>query len=231
MRLGDWFTVLALLGVGLAWVVLAPELATALPYGDRPEPNAVQFALTALGPMFLTGLYLWTSARRLGDRSGWFPLAWAYNSVIVVIKFILSPTAYGNTPTATLGEFIWVGLVAMVFYVVGLFVIVTVARRSRPPGPGWTRPSKLGVVAALIVLAVAARSVAAVVLGSGAEDYFRNVYSGAGVLLPLFVGVTALLAVDAFDRAADLGRAFRDGFALILVYHGLWVVSMVRLFD
>ncbi len=106
------------------------------------------------------------------------------------------------------------------------------ARRHRPPAaPSWTWGSKLAVVAVLIVLAVAARWVAAVVLGAGAEDYFRHVYRGAGLLLPLLVGSTALLAVEAFDRAPDAGRALQDGAALVLIYHGLWVVSMVLMFD
>jgi hypothetical protein len=227
--LGDWLTLLAL--VGLAWVVVAPELATALPYGERPEPNAAQLAFTASGLVSLTGLYLWVSSFRLGERGRWLALTWAYSSAIVVIKFILSPAAYSNTPTATLGEFIWVGLVAMAFYVVGLVIVFTVARRHRPPGPSWTWGSKLAVVALLVALAVAARWVAAVVLGAGAEEYFRHVYRGAGLVLPLLVGTTALLAVEAFDRAPDPGRALQDGAAIVLIYHGLWVVSMVMMFD
>jgi hypothetical protein len=221
-------TVLALLALG--WVLLAPEVATWLPYGDRPEPNAVQFAVTAVGPAFLTGLYLWSSASRVGDRPGWFPLTCAYNSLIVVIKFILSPAAFRNTPTTTLGEFVRVGLVAMVFYVIGLVAVYTAAQRHRPPRPSWTWPSKLALVAVLIVLAVVARWVAAVVLGAGAEEYFRHVYRGLGLLLPLFVGATAFLAVEAFDRAANPGAALQDGFAFVLIYHGLWVVTMVRMF-
>jgi len=218
---GDRLTLLAVLGLG--WVLLAPELAPALPYGERAEPNAAQFALTAFGLVLLTGAYLRWSAVGLGDGSGWWPWAWAYNSAIVVIKFILSPAAYRNTPTTSLGEFVWVGLVAMVFYVVGL-VIVFHAAAHRPR-------SKLAVVAVLVVVAVAARWVAALVLGAGGEEYFRHVYRGAGVLLPLLVAATAYLAVEAFDRAAERGRALQDGFALILVHHLLWVVVMVRMFD
>ncbi len=231
---GDRLTALGALGLG--WVFLAPELATALPYGDRPEPNATQLAFTALGLTLLTGLYLWRTADRLADRSRWWTLAWAYNAAIVVIKFILSPAAYRNTPTTTLGEFVGVGLVAMVFYVVGLVIVyAAVARRPGPtpaPAPTPTRwRTKAAVVAVLVVLAVSARWVAAVVLGAGAEEYFRHVWRGAGILLPLLVASTALLAVEAFDRAGDKGRALQDGFALILVYHLLWVVFMVRMFD
>ena len=224
--LGDRLTVLAALGLG--WVFLAPELATALPYGERAEPNATQLAFTTLGLILLTGLYLWRTADRLGYRGRGWELAWAYNSAIVVIKFILSPAAYRNTPTTTLGEFVGVGLVAMVFYVVGLVVVFTVVVR-RPEPSTWR--TKASVVAVLVVLAVSARWVAAVVLGTGPEEYFRHVWRGSGLLLPLLVGSTALLAVEAFDRAADKGRALQDGFALIVAYHVLWVVFMVRMFD
>ena len=160
---------------GLAWVLLAPEVATALPYGGRPEPNAAQVALTAAGLISFTYLYVRRTAFRLRDRSHLVLLFWGYNAMIVAIKFILSPSAYrSTTTTSSLGEFVSVGLVAMVFYVLGLMVVHATATRGR----SWA--SKAMVVAALVVLALVARWVAAVVLGAAGDAYFEHLYRGLG---------------------------------------------------
>src|SRR5207253_10465140 len=159
------------------------------------------------------------------DRSQLVLLFWGYNAMIVAIKFILSPSAYrSTTTTSSLGEFVAVGLVAMTFYVIGLVVVHATATRGR----SWA--AKAAVVAALVVLALLARWVAAVVLGAAGDAYFEHLYRGSGLILAGLVVVTALLAVEAFARAGDPGRALGDGFALILIYHGLWVVSMFKLF-
>ncbi|MBW3547722.1 MAG: hypothetical protein KY452_06260 [Actinobacteria bacterium] len=225
--------------LGLAAVLLLPETASLLPWGDRPAPNETQLAVTSLGLQVLTGGYLYAVHTITGLSAAWGALAFGYNSAIIVVKFILSPASYYNSAEATLSQHLWVGIAVMLLYVAALAVIYAVARRNQHPRR-WAWPSKLGLVLALLVFAIVSRYVAAVALGRAATDYLEHVFAGAGLWLPVFIVVASWLAIEAFDRAAHrpdssgpdafLRAAFGTGLALIAVYHGLWVVFMLRLF-
>lgn len=91
------------------------------------------------------------------------------------------------------------------------------------------------------MFALVSRFLASVMLGRATEDYLRTVFRGAGLWLPALVVVVALLAVEAFDRAAHpvgqdaaavplLRTLLLTGLALIAAYHGLWALFMMRLF-
>ena len=69
-----------------------------------------------------------------------------------------------------------------------------------------------------------------IVLGEAASDYLDRVFSGSGWWLPAFIAAASLAAVAAFDRAAHLQAALGIGLGLIVVYHALWVLFMLRLF-
>jgi hypothetical protein len=227
--------------LGLLAVHFVPGLASAFPRGDEPEPNPTQLALTALAVVVLTAAYLSVLNR---PAAGWtvaaLALVFGYNAGIVVLKFVLSPAAYHNSPDTTLGEYLWIGLGVMVIYGAGLLGVHAVARRNRAPAT-WSWASKLTVVAGVLVFALLSRLVAAVILGRATEDYLRGVFRGGGWWLPAMVVGVTMLAVEAFDRAghavADgdqaavrLRAALLVGLTLIVLYHGLWVAFMVRLF-
>jgi hypothetical protein len=225
--------------LGLIAVLRLPELASLLPYGDRPEPNEAQLAITSLGLIALTAAYLYVAWNAVGLSRAWAVLVLAYNSAIVVAKFILSPAALHDAPGTTLAQHVWVGMAVLVLYVAGLGTVYAVALRSGAPRT-WSWSSKAVVVVGLLAFALVSRYVVALVLGRAAADYLRDVFLGAGLLLPAMIGVAALAAVQAFDRAAhpapgldpaaSLRTTLAIGLALLAVYQGLWVVYMLRLF-
>jgi hypothetical protein len=225
--------------VGLAAVLLLPEMASVLPWGDRPEPNEVQLAGTSLGVLLLTAGYLCVATRVTGLGASWGLLAFGYNAALVVVKFVLSPASYYHSPRTALSEHLWVGISVMLLYAGALGAIFAMVRRYQGSRP-WPWPAKLGLVAALVVFAMACRYVVALVLGRTASDYLRHVFAGAGIWLPALIASASFLAVETFDRAAhasasrgpeaSLRATFAVGLALIGVYHGLWVVFMMRLF-
>lgn len=231
---------LALCGLlGLVAVLVLPEAASLLPLGDRPEPNETQLALTSLGVLLLTGAYLYATSNVTGLSAGWAGLAFGYNAAIVVVKFIFSPASYYNSPGTALSEHLGVGVAVLALYAAALTVIYAVARRNQHPRR-WAWPSKVGLVLAVVVFAMVSRSVAAVALGRTASDYLEHIFAGAGLWLPVLIIAASWLAIEAFDRAAhgseawapdaSLRTAFGTGLALLVVYHGLWVVFMLRLF-
>ncbi|MEA2843365.1 MAG: hypothetical protein QOJ69_1036, partial [Actinomycetota bacterium] len=225
--------------LGLAAVIQLPELASLLPYGDRPEPNEAQLAITALGLIALTGAYLYVAWNVVRLSPAWAGLTFGYLAAIVVAKFILSPAALHNAPGTTLAQHVWVGMAVLVLYVAGLGTVYAVASRNRSPRT-WSWSSKAVVVVGLLAFALVSRYVVALALGRAAADYLRDVFLGAGLWLPAMIGAAALAAVAAFDKAAhppagvDPAAALRTtlvvGLALLAVYQGLWVVYMLQLF-
>ena len=225
--------------LGLVAVIQLPELASLLPYGDRPEPNEAQLAITALGLIALTAAYLYVAWNVARLSPAWAGLMFAYNAAIVVAKFILSPAALHNAPGTTLAQHVWVGMAVLVLYVAGLGTVYAVALRNRAPAT-WSWSAKAIVVVGLLAFALVSRYVVALALGRAASDYLRDVFLGAGLWLPAMIGAAAVAAVAAFDRAAhppagiDPTAALRTtlavGLALLAVYQGLWVVYMLQLF-
>ncbi|MGI9079683.1 MAG: hypothetical protein ACR2GF_02470 [Acidimicrobiales bacterium] len=230
--------VLAVFGAVLVGVV--PEVASVLPWGNRPEPNAAQLAATTVGILMLTGAGLWWVARSMTASPAWLALTVAYNSGIVVVKFILSPAAYRSITETSLAQYVWVGVGVMVLYAAGLMAVYLVAMRNRAPRE-WSRASKLGLIVGLLAFAMASRFLASLALERAAADYLGHVFSGAGLWLPALIVVVSLLAVEAFDVAAHPGpggdgaaglqASLVTGLGLIAVYHALWALYMVRLFS
>lgn len=214
---------------GVAGVLVLPEVAPALPRGGDPEPNATQLAITSAGLLALTATYLYLAAREASLDTAWLVLAFTYNAAIVVVKFILSPASFHQTPESELTDYLAVGLAVMLLYGAGLIAVFLVARRQRAAG-SWSSTAKAGLVVALVLFAMASRYIAAVVLGEAASDYLDRVFSGTGWWLPAFIAAASLAAVAAFERATDLPAALRVGLALIVLYHVLWAIFMLRLF-
>lgn len=226
--------------VGVALVLGLPVVARILPRGAAEWPNPTQAATTAVGILLITVAYLYLARASTGLSNAWFGYAAGYNGAIVVIKFILSPGSFYNTSGITLGRYVSIGFVVMLFYAVSLLIVWAVASRYQQPRH-WTTFSKLAVLAGIFLFAMASRFLAATAVGSGAAGYLSRIFSGSGLVLPALLLITTALAIQAFDDAghpaeASLAPAFLRsalgiGLSLIVVYHALWAIFMFRLFS
>lgn len=72
--------------LGVVAVLLLPESAWRLPWGDRPEPNEAQLAVTSLGVLILSGVYLrrWAWPSKLGVVLGLLVFAIVSRAVAAV---------------------------------------------------------------------------------------------------------------------------------------------------
>jgi hypothetical protein len=220
------WALLALLVVGTAAVIALPSLAVHLPRPGRPEQ--AQYAATSLGVFALTAGYVYAVAHRRGFDRVWIATTLAYDAALVVVKFILSPTAYEKSPDTSLSSFTAAGLVVMPLYIAALGVIYIVATRRRG---SWEWSSKAGLAVGLAAIAVAARLASAFALGT-TSTYVHDVFKGPGILLPTLVIVASLAVMGSFERAGDaVQAAFGVGVVLVLVEHALWLAYMYRLFS
>ena len=208
---------LALLGLGAVWAL--PDLGASLPWETDPEPNATQLATSAFGIVVLTAGSLWLVARTTAWPTRPATLTFAYLAAIATVKFILSPASFHNTDDAELSTYLWLGLVVMLIYLAALTGLYKTAGRPRAV-----------TVGAVLVFAVASRYLAALVLGRDVGDYLGDVFGAGGFWLLVLLGGAAFAAVECF-RLPRPDLSFRTGAAVVVVYHGLWALYMLRLFD
>jgi hypothetical protein len=135
------------------------------------------------------------------------------------VKFILSPASFHNTEDAELSAYLWLGFAVMLIYLIALAGLYRAAGRSRAV-----------TLTAVVVFAVASRYLAALVLGRGVGDYLGDVFGAGALWLLALLGAAAFTAVESF-RQPRSDVSFRTGAAVIVVYHGLWALYMLRLFD
>jgi hypothetical protein len=208
---------LVLLGLGAVWAL--PSLGASLPWETDPEPNATQLATSALGIVVLTAICLWLLTRTTGWPTRPAALTFAFLAAIATVKFILSPASFHNTDDAELSTYLWLGFVVMVIYLIALAGLYRAAGRS-----------KAVTLPAVLVFAAASRYLAALVLGGDVGDYFDDVFGAGGLWLLALLGGAAYAAVESF-RQPRRDLSLRIGGAVIVVYHGLWALYMLRLFD
>lgn len=228
-----WLPVGLLLVATLA-VLLVPGLGHGFTGDSSQLKQSTRFALTALVLIGTSAAYLLWVAHSAGLGHAWFGLMLGYNSLIVVVKFVLSPSAYQATTKASLGQFLAIGLVVMAFYLLALGILRAVARRAARAG-GWSWRLRIVLLAGVAVVATSARFVAVPLVGAPAALYLRHLFSGAGLILPAVLLLMGLLAILAFQAATSartglvgLSTTVRAAAALLVAYHGLWVLFMVR---
>lgn len=216
---------LGLLAVGLVAVLGLPGVADDLPHPGREEQ--AQYALTCLGLLVITCAYVYLVARaetRL-DRT-WILWTLTFAIGLLIVKFILSPTAYQKSTDTSLGEFVTSGLVVAPLYLAALGLMYWIAGRSKG---SWSSASMLKVSAGLAIVAVSTRLAVALVLGTASE--YLDSLLGTGLILPVIVAGASFAVMKSFDRAGpSLSSAFAVGIALVICQHVLWTVYMYRLF-
>jgi hypothetical protein len=208
---------LVVCGLGAVWAL--PSLGASLPWETDPEPNATQLATSAFGIVVLTAGFLWIVARATAWPTRPAALTFAYLAAIATVKFILSPASFHNTEDAELATYLWLGLVVMLIYLIALAGLYRAAGRP-----------KVVTLAAALLFALASRYLAALVLGRDVGDYLGDVFGAGGLWLLALLGGAALAAVECF-RQPRPALSFRTGVAVIVLYHGLWALYMLRLFD
>ena len=228
----------ALAASGLLIVTFVPELASRL---SNPTGSAIpsQSAATSFVLLVVTGIYLYRVSRIPGLGLWWAGLALGFSAGVVVIKFILSPSAFAASRDTSLGEFIAIGLVVALAYVAALWLIKRIARHRTYDKP-WPWRSKLTLALGAALVAVAFRYLASVIVGAPDTGSIRHSFQEAGLILPATVLLAAASALGMFDRArrgtADaagedaVATTIAVGTALVVVYHALWVLYMYRLF-
>ena len=220
---------LALVGLLVAAVaaaLLLPALAPHVPHPGTAEH--AKYALTGAGVLALSTAYLFAVARRESLDRTWLVLTFAFGAGLVIVKFVLSPSAFSRVPGKSLGSFAAAGIIVMPLYIAALYGIYAIARRR---SGGWSFTSKAVLAIGLAVVAVLTRFVASAALGT-ASRYTHDLSHGSALLLPAFVIVASLAVMGSFDRAGPaLQTAFSVSVALVLIMHVTWVVYMYRLFS
>ena len=211
--------------LGSLAVIQLPSLARHLPHPGRIAQ--AQYAATAVGIFLLTVAYLYLASR----VEPAFDLPWTlwsalYATGLVIVKFILSPTAFDKTGGASLDSFVTTGLLVMPLYLGACGVMYVVARRA---DGDWTLSSKVWVALGLAVLAVVTRLVAAVILGTASQ--YLDGFIGTGLILPILVAGASFALMQSFDRARpSLKPALGVAVTLVVAQHVLWALYMYRLF-
>jgi hypothetical protein len=216
---------LGFLLLGILAVLTLPQIADHLPHFGRAEE--ARFATTCLGLLALTVAYLYFLAltRPVRERA-WLAPTLIYFAGLVIIKFILSPTAFQKSSGASLGGFVTAGIVVMPLYIGGLGLMYSLAVRKQK---AWTFSSRLRLAVGFAVAAIVARLVVALILGT-ASDYLGDLV-GAGLILPVVVAAASLAVMESFERAGSFRKELLYlGTAVVLADHLLWIVYMNRLF-
>jgi hypothetical protein len=218
----------ALAGVvalGVLAVIFLPDVVD-----DLPLPGKVvqaRYAAACSAVITLTALYVVAVAiTRPGLDRKWIAWTTGYGSALAFVKFMLSPIAFSKSSETSLGGFVTAGLLVLPLYLAALGAMYALAARRRD---GWAWGSKIGFALLLAVVAVAARLLVSLVLGTS-SDYLDDLI-GVGLILPIVVAAASIAVMESFSRARPRpAEAFRVSIVLVLVQHVLWTVYMYRLF-
>lgn len=234
----EWWFPVALVLIALAAVLFLPDLRLGLGGASHRFRQSVQFALTSLAVIACTAAYLWSISRTTPLGWRWFAMALGFSALVVTVKFVLSPSAYRISGGESLADDVAVGLVVMVFYLLAPSLLFLVARGREASGP-WSWPVRVLLFCAIVSLAVIARFVAVPIVGAPASEYLDHVFSGAGLILPVAIGLMAFLLIASFERAMTASQpsdfpgvtvTFTAASGLIVAYHALWIIFMQRTF-
>jgi len=219
------FGLVAVFITGLAAVLFLPTLATHLPHAGGVDQ--ARWALTGLGVLILLAAYVALVGLRRGFSRSWAAWTCAYGAGLVIVKFILSPSAFSKTHGKSLSAFVTTGIVVMLLYGAALIVIEVVAGRHLA---GWSVGSKVGLAVILAAAAVGARLASAVILGT-TSTYLHGLSRGSGFVLPAVVVLASIAVMQSYQAAGPrLKEAFSVSVVLVITWHALWVVYMYRLF-
>jgi hypothetical protein len=225
-----------LLAVAVAAVVAVPALR--VDWFGAAREHDLAFASAAAVIWACSVGYLYLVWRNNSLPRGWIVMTAAYNLMIVLIKFVFSPSVFSRSGTS-LGQFVGIGLGVGLLYFAGLGVVALGVRFSSRQGTvPWQW--KIGMVAAVGMIATVVRSLIGSLATPATSKYLSALFSARGGILLVALLLTSTLAVQAFEYGSReaLDGSGRNGNAvtlwtaslLLFTYHALWVIFMVRLF-
>ena len=241
--------VLLRIGGGFALAALAAVFVPMLGGTDGSRPALTTLLATAVCiGAFTTGVLYLALTRDLGIPQAVALYAVAYNGLVVLVKFVLSPEAlYERSEEGVLeGVFDpshWfdatlIACAIFLLYALALYVIYRVCRRRIVAASvSWKR--LLVVAAVTAVLLFATGGIGLVVAWGGLEYLGWVLSSGVSLLVALsLVGAISLASIafrDSAARAEALGDAalfvsvFWVALAFLALYHILWIVYVLVL--
>ena len=210
--------------LGLAAVLFLPSLAPHVPHiGNAAE---ARWAITGTGLLLVLGVFVYVEGRRRRFSTAWMAWTWGYGAGLVVVKFVLSPSAYSRS-NKSLTAFVVTGLVVLLLYLAALVMVAAVVGR---PGKTLSLVSKLMLGLALAAAAMVARIAAAAVLGT-TSTYVHDLSRGTGLILPALVILASIAVMQSYELAGSaLRHAFWLSIFIVVMLHSLWVVYMYRLY-
>jgi hypothetical protein len=228
----------AALGLAAIVVALAPSMDTS---GDHPPIALLLLAGLAVGVLTSATLYL-VLTRDLGLGGSVLLYTIAFNVVIVLVKFVLTPTGvYEVNEEVAFTNFINVGdvfgtitaaVVVFGLYALALFVIYRLfrGRRQRTGKPPlWERVAKrrgfvLTAVAGTVLLAMGGAAIVLllplVAIGSAAQYLNFVLSSSVSLLVALALAAASVLALRAFRTVSERAEAASDVALLVTFF---WV--------
>jgi len=253
-RVTPWLQALAVLAIAVAATVVSP-LVDRLANPNSTQPGVITFLGVGFSVLALTLYLLFSGLRHTLPRSGVFLFSVAgYSSLLIVVKFVISPLAlyaYANASgLAFLGSdaagfgylgfplvtFILAAIYASAFFLLYAYFQSRLRACLGIPVGFETKFVVLYVI--MFVLGV----MATISLGFGVLatfDYLASLtYSfGLGLLLALALLGALVLCTVAFRHANEQAAALRNitvltgfawvGLAFIAAYHVLWLVFVL----
>jgi hypothetical protein len=157
--------------------------------------------------------------------------------MLVAVKFVLSPAEY-FAKGASVGRVAAIAAGVLAFYLVTLLLLTMGVRWTERAGlVAWRWKILMLAIAGIFIFA--ASSATAPLVGSSARQYLSSLFSTSfGVLLIVALLLTAILFVQALeygsrpvvDGSGRTALATTAGItaALLVSYHVLWVILVIR---
>lgn len=231
-------------------VVIAPVIALGVSGSDHPSYGVL--AGTGVALIAFTAIFLGYTAKVVGLGRAWLIFAVVYNSIIVLIKFLVSPIALYQTTFIEGGMFLFppsvtnpstfysYAIFVFALYAAALFVLYRLHRKRvlagipSAAGPSMNTTRNRGCLALLAAIGLLAMLAIGAVLLFISSPYVAALITVAGTALLILIGGALFSGNRAFAEASRSAIAVRDigvlvaffwvAFSLLLVYHIVWVI-------
>ncbi len=226
-------------GLGTLAVNLLPAILSGSTLTSNTRPVLYLTAFSLIG---LTGLALWITKDALELDTKWWRYAFAYSSLIVLIKFVVSPAGFIGRSNASFTQLLLTAGFVMLLYLLGFWLVYAYFTKQLPIKPKNSGGKLAGEEQKLIFTSVAFLVInfARLIVQrlplpgiSGGSNYLKAIYGYQGLALSALVFLAVLTAVEAFDQVKSNHTQLKGflwvGVELIIINHILWAIFMSRL--